>query len=103
MQTITLLAIPNQKLQFTGDGQQYSITIKAAGDHMYMDVSINGVLVASGKKCQSDALIMYTYEEGLGGNFAWATTSGNDPFYTAFNAGDTLLYLTNAELVAARA
>lgn len=103
MLTIDLQAIPNQSLQFLGDGQQYDISLRTIDDCTYMDVTMNGVELITSVKClPGQVVVPYPYLEGAGGNFIFNTASGNNPFYTNFGAGDTLLYATNAELASAR-
>lgn len=105
MKPITLQAVPSQRLQFVADGQQYDIRVWFDGlDVMFMDVTINTILVVSSYPCiVGQMVIPYAYLEGDGGNFIWDTVSGDYPNYENFGAGDTLLYASAAEMAQARA
>lgn len=105
MMPITLQAIPSQRTQFVADGQQYDIRVWFDGlDMMFMDVTINNVLVVSSCPCLVGQMVIpYSYLEGDGGNFIWNTVSGDYPNYDNFGAGDTLLYASAAEMAQARA
>jgi hypothetical protein len=105
MMPVTLQAIPLQKTRFVADGQQYDIRVWFDGDDMmYMDVTINGSVVATSCRCIVGQMVLpYSYLESIGGNFIWQTASGNNPTYTNFGAGDVLLYASNAEMSQARA
>lgn len=102
---INLQPIPNQRQQFIADNQQYDIRVWFDGDDMmFMDVTINGEVVASSCECLVGQMVMpYAYLEGLGGNFFWTTASGNNPAYGNFSAADVLLYAAQAEMAAGRA
>lgn len=103
MLTIDLQPIPNQRIQFAGDGQQYDIDLRTIDDVTYMDVSMNGTVLISSAPCIPQQLIVpYAYLEGAGGNFVFETMNDNYPNYKNFGAGDVLLYATNAELATLR-
>lgn len=103
MKPITLQPIPNQRFQATLDNQQYDITIRSIGDMMFMDVTINAVVVATSLPCiVGQPVIPYGYLEGGGGNFVWTTVSGGNPQYANFGTIDVLLYVSVAELATAR-
>ena len=101
---IALQAIPLQAPDFIADNQQYKIRVWFDGnDMMFMDVTINGAVVASSLPCLVGQMVMpYEYLEGAGGNFFWTTASGNNPSYTNFGAGDVLLYASAAEMETGR-
>jgi hypothetical protein len=105
MTPITLQAIPNQDTDFLGDGQLYDIRVWFDGDDMmFMDVTMNGAVVASSCPCiVGQMVIPYEYLEGLGGNFFFTTASGGNPNYANFGATDILLYASNAEMATGRA
>lgn len=94
-----------QRTQFVADGQQYDIRVWFDGlDMMFMDVTINNVLIVSSCPCiVGQMVISYSYLEGNGGNFIWTTVSGDYPNYANFGAGDTLLYASAVEMAQARA
>ena len=105
MMPITLEATPKQNPQFIGDGQQYNIRVWFDGDDtMFMDVTMNGAVVASSCPCLVGQMVIpYEYLEGDGGNFFFTTATGDNPNYLNFGAGDVLLYASNAEMASARA
>lgn len=105
MLTIDLQAIAKQDIKFVADGQQYELRVWFDGDDMmFMDVTINGAVVASSCACIVGQMVMpYAYLEGAGGNFFFTTASGNNPSYLNFGAGDVLLYASAAEMAQARA
>lgn len=105
MMPVTLQSIPLQRTQFVADGQQYDIRVWFDGiDMMFMDVTINNVLIVSSCPCLTGQMVIpYSYLEGDGGNFIWNTVSGGNPNYKNFGASDTLLYASAAEMAQARA
>lgn len=105
MMPIGLEAEASQRVKFLADGQAYDIRIWFDGDDMmFMDVTINGVLVAPSCPCIVGQMVLpFAYLEGAGGNFFFTTASGNNPIYTNFGAGDVLLYASHAELATERA
>lgn len=103
MLTIELQAIPNQKFNFLGDGQQYTIALRTVQDMTFMDVAMNGSTLITSCKCLPGQMVIpYDYLEGEGGNFFFQTASGNNPQYANFGGADVLLYASNAELAAVR-
>lgn len=101
---LTLQATPNYAFNFVADGQLYNIALRAIQDMVFMDVTMNGAIVATALPCLVGALVIpYPYLEGAGGNFVFSTASGENPQWENFGAGDVLLYLANADLVVARA
>ena len=104
MMPVTLQAMPNQTTSFIADGQQYNIRVWFDGDDMmFMDVTVNSVLVAASCPCLVGQMVIpYAYLEGAGGNFFWTTASGDNPNYENFGASDVLLYASNAEMATAR-
>ena len=104
MLTIDMQPIPNQRFQATMDGVSYDVTVRDAGDILLMDVTANGVVIATSLPCIARQLVMpYPYLEGAGGNFVFVTTSGDNPQSANLGTADILLYATAAELAAARA
>lgn len=104
MQILTLPPKPNYEFSFVADGQQYDVTLRANDDMMFMDVSMNGVVVGTQFPCLAGQVVIpYSYLEGAGGNFIFDTASGDNPQYLNFGGPDTLLYASNAELASARA
>jgi len=104
MQTIDLEVTPSQAVTFVADNQQYNVTVRSNDDMTFMDVSINGAVVATQLPCIVGQIVMpYEYLEGDGGNFIFTTASGDNPQYANFGSSDVLLYISNAELAAARA
>ena len=104
MMPITLQATPKQNPQFYADGQQYNIRVWWDGaDMMFLDVTINGTVVATSLPCIVGQMVMpYAFMEGAGGNFFWQTASGDNPIYTNFGTNDILLYASAAEMAAVR-
>lgn len=105
MMPITLQPVPKFETQFVGDNQQYDIRVWFNGDDtMFMDVTMNGTVVAYSCPCLVGQMVIpYQYLEGLGGNFFWTTASGDNPSYLNFGSNDVLLYATNAEMAQGRA
>lgn len=101
MQIIPLQSIPNQQFQVTLDGQFYDIQLRSIGDMMYATISMNNVQIVSGVRCVvGTPLLPYRYLQGDGGNFVFVTTSGQNPQYENFAAGDVLLYASPSEIPA---
>jgi hypothetical protein len=71
---------------------------------MFMDVTVNNVVVATSLPCLNQQQVMpYNYLEGQGGNFFFVTASGNNPTWQNFGGNDVLLYGMASELAAQRA
>lgn len=103
MQTLDLSVTPNQQITYTADGSKFTIKLRTLLLQTYADISRDGVAIISGMRCPPSRLILpYQYLEGAAGNFAFQTTNDAWPYYADFGVGTNLIYITAAELLAAR-
>jgi hypothetical protein len=101
MQQIPLQAVPNQEFSITLDDDLYDLTIKTMDNITCVSIVRNGIDIIDNIRCVPFAPVMPSrYEET--GNFAFVTSNGELPYYTQFNVTQQLIYLSAAELVAAR-
>lgn len=97
MRVIPLTAVPNQSFTLTIDGVRWVLGIKEAKRVMVCDVSRDGELILSGSRVLAgETLIPYEYLQS--GNFIFITGGDELPDWTRFNASQTLVYLSEAEL-----
>ncbi len=101
MQTIPIQAIPNQTLTVTLDDTRYSLTFKEIDGSMAATISINDVRIISGFEIVAGGLLIpYRYLEN--GNFTFVTAEDAIPYYNEFGETQSLIYISQAELDAAR-
>lgn len=101
MQQIPLQAVPNQSFSLLVDSNSWDITLKATGGIMSISLTLNNVdLYDSLRVVAGQFVIPYEYQEA--GNFLFITQSQQLPDYTQFGVTQQLIYISPAELAAAR-
>lgn len=102
MKQITIEAIPNQKFTVPIDKNRYTIELKTAGTIMCVSISRNDSELIGGFRCVSNGLLIpYPYLED--GNFVFKTENDDLPWWEKFGVTQSLIYVTNSDLVTLRA
>lgn len=102
MQIIPLSAVPNQQLTLRLDDDLYSIALKTVRDITIASVTRNQVKMLDGVRLVAgQPMLPYRYKET--GNFVMVTANDALPLYSEFGVTQQLVYLSAAELAAARA
>lgn len=104
MIVIPLHATPSQQVSVSLNGQSCVIRVYQKGDQLYMDLTVNNVVLFTTVACHDrDFLVRYTYL-GFSGDLSFLDTQGlSDPQYSGFgsqaqNPRYLLVYLTPAEV-----
>lgn len=101
MKVIPIEAVPNQETSVVVDNNQWVITIKTADSEVAVSLVRNGItIVDSARAVANFKIIPATYQEE--GNFLFVTLGNEIPDYTKFNQSQQLVYISQAELEAAR-
>ncbi len=101
MKLIPLNAVPSQTVSAVLGDQFVGLSIRQLRYGMFMDVSVDGVLLIGGVECQNLNRIVREAYLGFSGDFVWRDTQGSDdPYYTGIGDGGRwqLLYLSPDEL-----
>lgn len=100
MLTVPLNAVPSQKLNVTLAGQPCQISLHTLLDGaIYMDVSLNGTVIAQGVRCLNNNKIIRAAYMGFVGDFIVTDTQGSDdPTYDGLGVRYQLIYLEAADL-----
>lgn len=102
MFTVPLQAIPNQSMFLTIDDNQWEIVLRTTNGTVSASLSRNGVEILSNTPVVAGMrIIPYRYLES--GNFALITQLEEVADYTKFGVTQFLLYISQAEIDAARA
>jgi hypothetical protein len=97
MKSIPLLPIASQTLYTSLDQQSCEISIYQKSTGVYLDLSVEGVAVATGIICR-DRVRIIRYG-GLSGDLMFADTRGkSDPQHTGMGSRWLLVYLLPAEV-----
>lgn len=101
-ESITLQAIPNQKIIITLDSRRYEIEIKSADGFMTYGIVRDGVTILENgfRVIGKQPLLPYRYMES--GNFVFDIPDTEDPDYKSFEITQFLFYLSQEEIEAAR-
>jgi hypothetical protein len=101
MMQIPLRAVPNQSFTAILDGNTWAITLKTVGDATAVSLTLNNTALLTGARAAAGALVIPSrYEES--GNFLFLTAGNELPYYTQFGVTQSLVYVSAAELAAAR-
>lgn len=100
-QTIPIAAIPSQEFTVVLDNHTWDFTIRQTNGCMSVSLTLNGNQVIDNLRAMAGMrLIPSQYEEA--GNFVFVTANFQMPDYILFNASQSLLYFSAAELSAIR-
>ena len=93
MQTIPLLAVPNQSFDLSLDGNLWRIRLVECNACMCADVTLNGSVLFTGMRIAPGTLLIpYQYLQGSG-NFALLVDNDELPDWTKFGGTQTLVYI----------
>ncbi|WP_295372140.1 hypothetical protein [uncultured Pseudacidovorax sp.] len=97
IQTIPLLAIANQKLSVTLNGQDVDLAFRQLTTGLYADISLGGKAIAVGTACLDRVKLVRHKYLGLKGDLYFVDTQGKeDPQHTGLGARWTLVYDSEA-------
>lgn len=100
MQIIPTQPLARQSLQVTLDGQNASLTIYQTAYGLFMDVYLNGSIVAAGVICENLNRIVRSLYLGFQGDLVFIDTAGAaDPLFTGLGSQWVLAYFSQPELV----
>lgn len=98
---VSLAAVANQALSIVLDGSRYDLTVKACPGCVAVSIVRDGVpLVTGARAVAGTPLLPYRHLEA--GNFIFVTNDDALPDWTQFETDQALIYLSAAELGAAR-
>lgn len=92
MQEITLLPIPNQRLQFVVSDNRWDVTIKEARGVMVCDVIKNDDVLIRGVRAQADSPVIPYPHLSTDGNLAFITEGDEYPRWEAFGSTQSLVF-----------
>ncbi|UPK82542.1 hypothetical protein LW139_07590 [Proteus vulgaris] len=91
MKVIPLKAIPNQRLSVNLEGVNWTLTIKAGRNAMYIDIERENVVIAIGMRAVANTpIIPYRYLAN-GTNLAFITENDDLPWYESFDRTQSLI------------
>lgn len=101
MLTIPIKNIPNQAFSIILDDNQYDFTIKDCLGNVAVTIIRNGELIVSNARAVSNKRILQSKYQEIG-NFSFLVPNNELLNYTLFGSTQTLIYISQAELTAAR-
>ncbi len=100
---IPIQSIANQSFSIVLDNNQWDFGIKYTNGVTSVSLTLNNTIIMQNMRVVAGTLIIPAeYQEHQSGNFLFATRNFELPVYTQFGTTQTLLYFTNAELMAQR-
>lgn len=91
--TIPVNSVPNQRVSVPLSGHQFDLDIIQRSTGLYMDVTMDGVLMIAGVLCQDRTWIIRYPIYQSPGDFAFVDQTGkNDPDYTGIGLRYLLIY-----------
>lgn len=98
---VPLSPVPNQSFSIQIEQRLYDITVTEANGCMAISVSRDGVEIVSATRLVGGSPVLpYRYQEA--GNFALLSNAEELPYYTAFGVTQSLVFLSESELLAIR-
>ena len=95
---ISLSAVPSQKLQVVLEDQDVELSILQRGEHVYADITGNGVVLRQGALCIDRVPILQPGTTDFSGNLVFVDLWGtSDPQWQEYGSRFVLLYYTAAE------
>jgi hypothetical protein len=103
MRNIPLLAVANQSIVVTIDDARWSITLKACGSVMAVDVDLNDEPLLRGQRVVAGMPVIPYRRLPVGvlpaaGNFMLMTMEDDLPWWERFGVDQYLVYLTASDL-----
>lgn len=101
---VPLDALPNQELSILLDNDRYDISLRSSKTSSFVTITKNEVLIVENLRAVGGSpLVPYNYLFVNSGNFMFSTPNQEIPYYDKFGVSQFLVYLTAAEIEAARA
>jgi hypothetical protein len=98
---IPLYAIPSQQLTVNLGGQSCLISVYQKSSGLFLDLTANGVVIATGLLCLDRSLLVRAAYLGFTGDLSFVDSLGaQDPTYDALGTRYQLIYLAPAEVEA---
>lgn len=98
MQQIPILPVPNQAAKAVLDGQNCQIRIYQKPQGVFVDLTADGVSIATGMLARDAVPLVCRDYAGFSGNLMFVDTRGrSDPDYAGMGSRYSLVYLTAAE------
>ena len=95
---ISLSAVPSQKLQVVLEDQDVELSILQRGNNVYVDISVNGVVLRQGALCIDRVPILQPGTTVFSGNLVFVDLWGtSDPQWQEYGSRFALFYYTAAE------
>lgn len=99
MQIVPLNQTAAQSLNISLNNQSCGLSVYQKQTGLYLDLTINDLIIVQGAICLDRNLIVRSQYLGLSGDLAFVDTQGtSDPFYTGFTTRWILVYLFPEEL-----
>lgn len=99
MRIIPTQAVPSQKITVQLSNQSCTILLNQKTDGMFMDLSVNDVLIIGGVICQNLNRIVRDAYLGFIGDLIFIDTQGRaDPYYSGLGSRYSLAYLEVTDL-----
>lgn len=103
MVIIPLSSIPSQKLKVVLDDQDCEISVLTRGEHMYFDLTVDGVDIQHGAIIQNFVSIIQIPTRNFSGTLAMLDTRGNSaPMFSGLGDRWQLCYWSDGEKSAPR-
>jgi len=100
---VPIQSIPNEEFSINLENVRYDIALKSTATSALATVSINDAMIIENVRAVGGTpLLPYEYMEGIGGNFIFDTPNQQIPYYENYGITQFLVYLTAAEMEAAR-
>jgi len=99
MQTIELQPVESQEVRVVLGNQPCTISVYQKSTGLYLDLSVAGSLLVSGRICQNQNLLVRDAYLGFVGDLAFGDLLGvSDPDYTGLGGRFFLVYLELGDL-----
>lgn len=99
MQVIPLQTIPNQRFNIALGDQNCTLHLYQRGDYMYLDLSVDNVVIRQGMICLVNVSLLNYPVNGFSGVLFFADNNGagGTPVYDQLGGRYTLFYMTEEE------
>lgn len=99
MQVIPLSSVPSQSLSVNLDGQPCQIAVYTETTGLYLDLSVNQVVLMTSILCRDRVRLVREKYLGFLGDLVFEDITGSsDPVYTGLGTQYQLVFLSQSEL-----
>ena len=99
MNIVAVQPLAYQQFSVVLNNQQCSIAIYQKSTGLFMDLTVNNVVLFTAVKCLNNTLIVRYAYLGFIGDLAFTDTQGKcDPFYTGLGSRFPLIYLAPSDI-----